>query len=214
MSLLAAEVCLQAETQECGEVSPLGNRLSSSQMRTLKSDFTKLQKRREGTLWSPDQGQLAAGIPHQESPGVSLIIFTPGTQGSGPLYPESSYHKPSSLPLQRFASVEFYRSEVQKSNLQMGRASSVALEMDPFCLLQSCSGGPRWSLAGIGIILVPTPPSPGLISPSVFTQPPSFKDTGYIKLSGPGQGLELGSFLKFKGQENQKSALPKVIISA
>lgn len=36
---------------------------------------------------------------------------------------------------------------------------------------------------------------------SVYTEPPSFKDAGYIKLSGPRQGLELGRLLKFKGQE-------------
>lgn len=78
----------------------------------------------------------------------------------------------------------------------------------------SCSGGPRWSLAAIRIIPVPPPPSPVLIATSLFTQPASFKGTGYIKLSGPRQGLELRRLLKLKGQENQESALPRAMSSA
>lgn len=46
---------------------------------------------------------------------------------------------------------------------------------------------------------------------SLFTQPASFKGTGYIKLSGPRQGLELRRLFKLKGEENQKSAMPRVI---
>lgn len=46
---------------------------------------------------------------------------------------------------------------------------------------------------------------------SLFTQPASFKGTGYIKLSGPRQGLELRRLFKLKGQENQESAMPRVI---
>lgn len=89
------------------------------------------------------------------------------------------------------------KPSLQTAGLSSFRGSREGSVLPP----HSFSGSPRWSWAVIRIIAVP---------PLVGLQLPSFKDTGYIKLSGPRQGLELGRLLKLKGQENQESAVPSL----